>query len=97
MKLHEFTFVRRPWKIETTHQGVATHSLGTMALRIWYSYRLPFNQSCWQASFWISNPTHASNQNPAWARRLVLMPDSSLKVRLSQDMRNCGALVAKQS
>jgi len=24
--------VRRPWKIKTTHQGVATHSLRTMVL-----------------------------------------------------------------
>jgi len=27
-----FTFVRRPWKIKMTHQGVATHCLRTMDL-----------------------------------------------------------------
>jgi len=26
----ECTFVRRLWKIKTTHQGVATHNLRTM-------------------------------------------------------------------
>jgi len=33
IKLLDFTFVRRPWKIQTTHQGVAMLSLRTMAVR----------------------------------------------------------------
>jgi len=32
IKLHRVYFARRPWKIETTHQGVATHCSRTMVL-----------------------------------------------------------------
>jgi len=60
-----FTFLRRPWKIVATHQGVVTHSLRTMALKVLklvWSFSLFPHERGWWGPFESREFTHYSDR-----------------------------------